>query len=499
MLSALALGVLMTACLDGNESETIITDYSNPLITSVSLESNSNVCYNLSAYAFTVDHLGQSDTALIARCRSLWEVDKYSQMPGILFNPDSLPVGSIADSIKVKLGYSSPYDVKFFQYDENLNLLKKTNFADTQLIYFDDYAITRIQVTAKDRVTNKSYFMKVNVHQSAVDTILWKYAAKNLFDGMAEVKDQRVDTLGTTAFWLMSMENNAQTLRTADLCGDMTQWSEPVNLNSPVEIDLKTLYSWNDRFYAVGVNGNLLQSTDGCNWQLASTDFTFVNLLGVQLQGKKSDMHFCGIARDGEMLHFVRSVDGASWSKDELVVNGAKTSEVPATFPLTGFTKPISIAAKPGSGSANSHIYLTGGVRVDGSLTASTWCSDGEQWVEFKQNILPAQKCASVVRYTLDRSEPETFWIMQTGEMAGGYVSDTLFFSQNSGVTWKRLPREFYRYGDTYGIDPFGCSCGVMNPKTFRIYFVGGKNAAGEQQSNIVTGQLLKLAMKQKK
>lgn len=498
LISAFALTSMFTACIDDNKSETVITDFNNALITNVSLSSNSKVCYNLNSYAFTIDHLGNSDRALIDSTRSLWQVNEYSLEPGILFNPDSLPVGSIADSIKVSLSYSSPYKVEFFQYDKDLVLQKKTNFADTQIIWFDDYAVTRIQVTASNGSTNKSYFMKINVHTCSTDTIMWKYLCKELFD-MNQVIDQRVDTLGTDLYWYTSLADGTQEVRTADLTGDVSQWSEAQSVTAPAQVELGSLVNLKGNLYAVGADHSLLSSNDGIAWQVASTDFAFVNLLGIQPKSKKNDEHFCAIAKQGDDYHFVRSDDGNAWTLDTLIINDDSTSLVPEGFPLYDYTRPISVEADFNSSSTTSRIYISGGMKADSTLTASTWSSDGSTWVEFNQRILPPMKRATIIRYTLDIDNPDSFWIMQTGEMKNGYVSDTLYFSQNSGVTWKKLPREYYRLGDTYRIDPFGCSSGFYNPKDYRIFFIGGKNNNGEQESNIITGQLFNLAMKKRK
>ena len=490
--------MLFSSCLGSNDSETVITDYSNALITSVTLTSNTKVCADLSSYTFTIDHCGESDTALIERCRNLWEHDEYTLEPGIIFNPDSLPAGSVTDSIKLTLNYSAPYSVYFYQYDENLNLLNVTNYADTQTIWFDDYAVTRIEVMAKDQFTRKSYFMKMNVHQCATDTIIWSYLAKGLFD-MANVIDQRVDTIGQTLYWYTLLADSTLEVRTADLTADLTSWSDAQAVTSPATLDLGTLMNWRGQLYGIGQNQTLLTSTDGATWTVASADYKFVNLLGIQLAARRNGEHLCAIALAKDTCRFLRSDDGTTWQRDTLNIDGIPTDALPERFPIKDYTRPISVPADLVGGSTSSRIYINGGLLADGTLTSSTWTTDGFSWVEFRQNTLPAARRSTIVRYQLDIDEPDSFWIMQTGEMADGYVRDTLSFSQNSGVTWKKLQREHYRYGDTYHIAPFGCSSGFFNPKNFRIYFIGGKNSDGEQESNIVTGQLTDLVMDQKR
>ncbi len=508
-IGTLALGVLCTACWDTNNSETIITDYSNCTVSSMSMADNSKVCSSLSGYTFSVDHFGNSDPELIDKWRSVWEKDEYTLEPGIIFNADSLPVGSIADSIKITLSYSSPYSVVFYQYDAEQNLLNQVNYADTQIVWFDDYAVTRVEIVAQDRATNKSYFVKVNVHQCATDTIRWNYLTDgDLFD-MTDVLDQRTDTIGDSLFWYTTL-SASQEVRTASLKGDITAWSAPQTVSSPATIDLGSLLNWNKSLYAVGKDGSLLSSTDGTTWNTASTDFKFVNLLGAQLPCSKTPAsasddtyreHLCAIVEENGEHHFARlTKDSSAWRLDTtLIIAGQRTSCVPEGFPISGYTRPISVLAKPNKGNTTSRIYISGGMLPDSTLTASTWSSDGTTWAEFEQNILPPMRDASIVTYTLDVDEPGTFWIMQPGLMAGGYVTDTLYFSQNSGVTWKKLYREYPAYADTYKVEPIACHSAFYNPADYRIYFFGGTDGTGAKRSTIQGGQLTDLAFDQKK
>ena len=505
--SAALLACLLSSCWDDNNSETIVTDTHNALINSVTLGTNANVCSALANYSFTIDHLGVSDTALIERCRPMWDKNKKDangndiyiiQQPGILFNVDSLPAGSIPDSIKVTLSCNSPYSVAFYQYDEADALVNYINYADTQIVWFDDYAVTRIEVTAKDGYTKKSYFMKVNVHKTMADTIRWHYAALNLFD-MTNVVDQRVDTLGTDLYWYGTQNDQSQWVRTSSLIGDVKQWSEATTLSTTSPLNLGTLLHWNGQLYAVGTDGTLLTTTDGKQWNVASSDYTFVNLLGCQMAARGDQEHLCAIVQYDGGYHFGRSDNGTAWKLDSLIIDDVRTSQLPADFPVSDYSRPISTGANLRLGNNSSRIYISGGVKADGTLTASTWSTDGKQWAEFKQGYLRPNKRPSIVRYTLDNDYPDTFWIMQTGEREDGSVSDTLYFSQNNGVTWKRLSREFPQYGDTSPLTPFGGSSAFYNPLDYTIYFFGGKDVNGAHRSHIVSGQLTSLAMKKKR
>ncbi|MBQ0056326.1 MAG: hypothetical protein KBT20_01605 [Bacteroidales bacterium] len=501
ILSAVCLSVVavsLTGCIDGNDSETVVTNMNNASVKSLSMSDNSNVCRSLSSYKFTIDNYGQSDPDLVSEWSDecFARKDSLSILPtGLIFNCDSLPKGSIADSIKISMSYSAPSSVRFYHYDAEHTLLKVVNFADTQVVWFDDYAVTRLEIIARDGYTAKNYLVKVNVHQCETDTIVWQTLTESAFDA-AGISSQRVDTLADRLCWFVTMDDDSQLLRTADINGDATVWSDPLTVASPSVIDLATLYNWDNTLYAVGASGDLLSSSDAQTWTVASSDFQFVSLLGVQLPrwNVKADdtlnavARLCAVVNDGGTYRFACSSDGLSWQLDNVNIDG--TSVVPESFPVTGFTRPLSVAARYTAGNTTSRLYIVGGVRADGVLTASTWSFDGSSWAEFEQLILPAMQGASIVTYTRDTAHPGAFWILHPGVMADGSVTSMLYFSDNSGVTWKKMSRELSRYSDTSVLNAKACASAFFSPKNYRIFFLGGQDADGLQLTDIHSGVL---------
>mgnify|MGYP003293679707 CR=1 FL=1 len=169
IVSALAISGLMTSCWNDNTSERIITDYNNTLITSISMNANTNVCDNLNSYKFTIDQLGRSDEELIERCNKLWSVDDFSLQPGIIFNPDSLPVGTEADSIKLSISTKSAYKIEFFQYDEELRLKNYTNFKDTQIVINNTLlsSLSTLSISATRATSSRSTYISARPTPSA--------------------------------------------------------------------------------------------------------------------------------------------------------------------------------------------------------------------------------------------------------------------------------------------------------------------------------------------
>lgn len=499
LVLCLVATVLLTACLNSNDSETILTNYGNATVKSMTLTNNSNVCSNLSGYSFTIDNNGQSDPELIDAWKDvlygrLTDNEKeYTLQPGIIFNPDSLPKGSIADSIKVNLNYNTPSSVKFLQYDKDRSLCKVVNFTDTQTVWFDDYAVTILELVARDGYTRKDYFVKINIHDAVCDTICWQTLTEAAFDA-SDISSQRVDTIGNDLCWFVTKTDGTQQIRKADLNGDVTMWSDPQVVTAPSAIDLSTLYNWNNSLYAVATDKSLLTSTDGIQWSVSSSDYQFVSILGVQMgkyntrtQSFEPDS-INAIITDGTAYHFANSANGMTWQLNNVNLDG--TSLVPEDFPIKGFTRPISIAARPHSGNTTSRLYVVGGEKADGSLSSSTWTCDGHSWAEFPQLALPAMKGASIAQYTKDADHPGSLWILHPGIMADGKVSRKLYFSENSGVTWKVAGSEFSELADTTPLASAACNSTFVAPKNWKIYFLGGTDSEGIQQTCICTGQL---------
>lgn len=455
-----------------------VSDYSNALVTSFSLNDNRTVCPALSSYAFSIDQYGNSDPAL---------ADEWPGA-GVIFNSDSLPYGSVPDSVTVSLSYTSPQAVLFYQYDETGTVVDTVNFAKKTSIDFADYSRTRLEVTAQDGVTKRSYFVKVNVHQVIGDTIAWKYCAENLFDTTAVV-GQRIEAVGRDLYWFVERADASQVVRKGSYDTRLTEWGAEQPLQVPEALDLQTLYVWDGDLYAVSATGRLCASANGVNWAEVSDVYEFVNLLGVTLKARHSSDSLHAIIRQEDGFRFAASADGTTWVAGEALPSG---------FPVSGYTRPISIAPRPSAGVVTSRLYIVGGRTAEGMLVSSTWTCDGRRWAEFPQRQLPAMTGASIVRYTLDTNRPETFWILFAGETDNG-VDGGLYFSENYGVSWKCLTAEYRSYTDMSGITPVAFASAFCDDENYRIYLAGGKDGAGVQTSDVVTGQLVKLTFRKRK
>ena len=484
-----ALG--LSSCFDTNESETVVNNYYNCIVTSFALEDNSSVCSGLSGYKFTIDNYGLSDDSIHA----LYPDD------GIIFNPDSLPYGTIADSVKIAVSYSSPDSAYLKLYDVDGTLGQFAQFSADSAFYFSTYPDARMTLVARGG-NRKTYHIKVNVHKVVGDTIVWHDYTDELWADM-KITDQRTDTLGEVLCWYVEEDGLRNKVSTARLGSEEWQPMADVTATDGELLDLGTLYNWHGRLYAVGkTHGKLMTSADGYNWEVACADHRFVAILGNQYRTKdvygvwnSDSLNVIVKADDG--YRFAVSADAALWNVGQ---------QIPDNFPVSGFTRPIWTAARSDYGNLTSRLYITGGLTQKGAYVASTWSCDGwsdnvkgPNWVEFEQEELPGMQGASVLEYTIDSDYPKTFWLLHPGLTATGDVPTnhmygkyytTLYYSEDNGVSWHRLSRYYTQYADNSPIGKVACNSAFYDPLTYRMYFFGGRRADGTFKTSVWGGML---------
>lgn len=499
----LVLVTSLASCLDSNESETVVTNFYNTIVTKFSLEDNSNVCSGLSGYSFTIDNYGLSDDSI------------HSRFPndGIIFNPDSLPVGTIADSIKVSLSFTAPDSVYFKLYGADGVLGQYSIFSKDSALYFASFPDCRMTVVARGG-NRKTYHIKVNVHKVTADSIIWHDYTPELWADM-NITDQRTDTLSGAYCWYIEEDGIRNKVSKAPMGATPATWQSMADVVIPEGdvLDLASLYNWHDALYAVGKHSqNLLRSTDGYNWEVsAPTDYTFQTILGNQYRTQDVYGHWNSdslnaIVRINNHYHFAVSDNASDWQIRQ---------QIPANFPITGFSRPIWTPARSNYGNLTSRLYLVGGITAEGKLTSSTWSCDGwsdmqqgPNWAEFTQDELKPLYGASVLEYTIDSDHPKSFWILQPGISVTGDVPTnrlfgklytTLYYSQDNGVSWHRLSRYYTQYADNTPIGQVSCSSAFYNPRTYQMYFFGGRYADGSFRTTVWGGTLNSLTFDKKR
>lgn len=494
MVCVVLMALGLSSCLgDSKDAETIVTDYYNAIVTSFSLEANSNVCEKLSNYQFTIDNLGTSDE----------EIHRLYPNDGIIFNPDSLPKGSYADSVKVNISFAAADSAYLKLYDIFGDLGQYADYSKDSALFFASYPDCRLTIVSRGGY-RKTYHIKINVHKVVGDTISWHHYTEPLFADMA-ITDQRTDTIGETLYWYVEEGGMSNKVSTSSLANGAKEWQPMADVMVPEGdlLDLKSLYNWQGALYALGQrSGNLLTSADGYNWEVIADGQQFASILGNQPKTKdvygnwNSDTLNAIVRIDGE-YRFATSANARDWNI---------LQPIPAGFPITGFTRPLGTNARSNYGNLTSRLYIVGGMTSDGQLTSSTWSCDGwsderqgTNWAEFPQDELPAMQGASIVQYMLDTDKPKSFWLLHPGLNDMGYVPTnrlygkdytTLYYSEDNGVSWHRLSRYYTQYADNTPIGTLACSSAFTSSDGIQMYFFGGIDNEGNFDTTVWGGQL---------
>lgn len=488
LTGVLSVCVMLTSCLGSKEeSEYIQTNAGNALVTSFALKDNSNVMTGLSKYAFTIDHYGQSDAALHA----LYPAD------GIIFNPDSLPYGTIPDSVKVTVGFNSPKSVHFNLYNNNGELKQFSNYANDSALWLASYPDVRLKLTSYDESVTKTYHVKVNVHKVRTDTIVWKTYNESVWPNL-DIQSQRVDTLNGNLMWYVKVGNGDYRVK-SNVLRNMTAWSESSQIITLLEedLDLETMFGYQGSIFAVNRrDGSLWSTTDGIMWGPKSKSMKFVNILGVlqEVKGNNIDPYYWHpdqlaviVEIDGELKIRYSEDMGMTWSDD-----GKGDKPVPADFPVKGFVRPIGTPAKASLGNVSSRITIVGGVNKNGELLKTVWSCERKVWADVSGNgsSLPKMCGGSILRYTLNPETPNTFWILWPGMLEDNKVSNVVYCSEDNGVSWHIMKQRYGRraFGDTSMLEALSCSSAFYDPKSYQMYFFGGKRQDGTFSTSMFGG-----------
>lgn len=127
-----------------------------------------------------------------------------------------------------------------------------------------------------------------------------------------------------------------------------------------------------------------------------------------------------------------------------------------------------------------------------GALLNTVWCCERKEWADVSTDgsSLPVMYGGSVLRYTLDKEKPNTFWILWPGMLEGNNVSNDIYCSEDNGVSWHKMKQRYGRkaFSDTSKLEALACSSAFYNPTNYQMYFFGGKRADGTLSTSMFGG-----------
>lgn len=339
---------------------------------------------------------------------------------GVIFNADSLPVGTDVTRLVPVISYASSASAVTLtqtggKYTGEIDY--KTNPSDS--VDFSGRVV--LKITAEDKETTRSYDIKVNVHTMVPDSMTWdRLAVTPLPSRLGAPKLQKTVGYKDTSYSLIRESDDSYTLAVATdlLAGEWTRETPEFGF----EPDVRTLNATAECLYVLDTAGTLHTSADGLAWENTGTSWTnIIGAYGDVMLGLRSE--------GGQLIH-------TFWPADADIAEAPVESDFPVSeysdfvqFSNRWTTLPIG--------------FMTGGRLADGSLCDRTWGFDGDHWAVLSEGMTPSVSGATIVPYYVYRKTSSSLvqtefsvWLLIGGQRSDGDFNRTVYASYDNGVNW---------------------------------------------------------------
>lgn len=345
---------------------------------------------------------------------------------GVIFNADSLPVGTDVTKLVPVISYASSASAVTLTQSGG----KYTGEIDykahpTDSVDFSGKVV--LKITAEDKTTTRSYNIKVNVHTMDPDSLMWdRVAVKPMPSRLGSPSRQKTVSYRNTTYTLLKESDGSYTMAVAtDLIEG--EW-ESHAITPDFEPDVRSFNATSDMLYLLDSTGALHTSADGLAWE--NTGSVWTNIIGAY------DDVMLGIRSEGgQRLH-------TCWPADA----GYAETPVSSDFPISGFTDFVQFSNRW----TNLPIgFLVGGRLEDGSFSDKTWGFDGDHWAVLSEGMTPKVAGATLVPYFVYRKTSSSLvqtefsvWMLIGGECHDGKGNRTIYVSYDNGVNWYAADRQ---------------------------------------------------------
>lgn len=396
----------LVSCNHKDDDDDSVYSYSTSeqttLVTSFALQADANVLTSLDSVHFTVDY------------------DK-----GLIYNADSLPVGTDITALKVTVNFLNSVSSATF------TITGATEQADTTIEYtssmtksIDFTGKTVLKVTSSDKEHSKEYDVKVLVHKQNPDSMIWSKSWRRNLPGY------RNSAIGHKAveqgdIYRIMVYNGVECIMWSASAINQENW-ENHWVSLPFTPRVPTLTATADALYILADDGMLYTSPDGTEW--TSCGVTWYSLLG---------------SYDGHVLGIMKDADGQYYHDEYPRSDGFSVSVVEEDFPVSNTSDLIEA---DNTWTLSQQAMLLGGVDRQGRMLGNVWGYDGTTWGKINSihsQVLPAIADATLFSYytyrTLSgvrRYARQQTWFVMGGKLADGTLNDKVYLSRNQGVTW---------------------------------------------------------------
>ncbi|MFZ4456293.1 MAG: DUF6242 domain-containing protein [Bacteroidales bacterium] len=424
--------LFFASCVDSVNSSTDTTLSTDAQIKSFSFLAKDSISKNLDKVFFSIN-----------------------QNDGLIQNFDSLPVSAGTNFakykykfIKVKMEFAGASKV-MIEYGPDLQ------FEYPKVDSIDFTRPVKIQVTAVDGKTIKSYEFKLNIHTQDPEVLDWKQVS---FDGWNAIPFSDSKTVVFKGeFWTYLKSTNGYFLYTSATTDGAVWQSRTSALFMPTNAEIETITLFANKLYLRTSENLLISSSDGLNWSKLGGAAKNISAIYGSIVDQSAANHLIVLTEENGVRRFASVSDAG-----DLTICG--DAIIPDDFPVSGFAtinKIIGLTEK---------LTLIAGRDKNGNLLNSVqqlyWDNSGFHCgynMENGKNWFPV--CESPNAYYYDSK-----MIVSCGRELTKENKNT-YFSTNYGLSWAKDTTHLYPTAFVARAN----SSVVVDSKNY-IWIFGGQN-----------------------
>ncbi len=336
--------ILFISCNDAEDEDVpLYSSYSNTMVKSFYLsDDTASIVDNLSKRFFTIDLVS-----------------------GNIYNADSLPYGTDISRLVANMEFSSPSKVEIYIKGKDDSGNEKTttiNYLESpsdSIDFSGGRGSVTMTVVAADGTTQRDYVIDVRVHQVKADSLIWENLSGSGLPVSDAVAQKTLMKDGSVYCFTENKSGEYSLSKTAT--PGQGNWQKGV-ISGISDLDINSIVVSPEGFFALSGTSDskaLVSSSDGVSWSSVAGSSAFYSLIGMY------ESTLLGIVKDGSAYKY------ASYPQQ------GELTDVPADFPVSGFSNTVSYKSNWGT----SQIVFVGGRLSDGhSFSNSVWGFDGENW-----------------------------------------------------------------------------------------------------------------------
>lgn len=405
--SLLAGCLLLCACHDNKDDEpeniTIDTTSTSAAVTSFNIAEDNRVLKNIDSVFFSIN-----------------------LREGLIFNADSLPVGTRINGLVVEMSTSTISKAE-------ITFNHGPGTADTTINFLDNpgdsidfsHGPARLKIVAADGLTEANYTVTVNVHQVEPDSLNWfGKPLSQLPTTFEHPQLQRSAQRGTEIACLTVSQGQYCIGLSHNPQSQQWQIATPAFGFTP---KVQTFTATPDAYYILSEEGGLYTSQDALAW--TST-------------GQSGWQWIYGAYQSQILGNGLQ--DGAYVTRSYPTVT--QPQAIPSDMPVANTSLPVEVKV---TWSSLPQIMIVGGRRADGTLSPDTYGYDGSRWARTSVTTpLPEGiEGATIVPYYYF-STSEANWrtrqfstiMLIGGRLSNGWLNTKVYYTLNQGIIWAEAP-----------------------------------------------------------